>query len=263
MEENVTKAVPYDDFADIYDAWCESAPVTARNKTFYVELMTESDGPVVELGVGNGRICIEAARRGQRVFGVDSSPRILDLCRLRARQAGVLERLTLVQADFRDFELPEPVPLITIPFHAIGHLMSREDKTTAFRNIHGQLITGGRFVFDHFIFDADYPVPSGTTVLRAEGKDPETGRDRFIWESSSRDTSHQVVHMVVCVEDLDDDGVVVKRRYLRSDLSWLSPEESRSLLEETGFEVEEVFGDFDRSPIGEGSPEQIWIARRA
>jgi SAM-dependent methyltransferase len=262
MEEKVTGTVPYDGFADIYDAWCESAPVTARNKVFYVELMIDSPGPVVELGVGNGRICVEVAGRGQRVFGVDSSSRILDLCRRRAQQAGASDSLTLVQADFRDFDLPEPVPLITMPFHSIGHLLTREDKMTALRNIHGQLVTGGRFVFDHFIFDPDYPVPSGVTVLRAEATDPETDRDRLIWESSTRDTSRQVVHIVVCVEDLDDTGTVSKRRYLRSDLSWLSPEESRSLLEETGFEIEAVFGDFDRSPLGQSSPEQIWIARR-
>jgi ubiquinone/menaquinone biosynthesis C-methylase UbiE len=95
----VTKAVPYDVFADIYDAWCESAPVTAKDKTFSVELMTDSRGPVVELGVGNGRICIEVTRRGQRVFGVDSSSQILDLCRLRASQVGVFDRAWLRESS--------------------------------------------------------------------------------------------------------------------------------------------------------------------
>jgi len=45
--------VPYDDFADIYDAWCDSAPITKENQPFYIELMTECSGAVVELGVGN------------------------------------------------------------------------------------------------------------------------------------------------------------------------------------------------------------------
>ena len=102
----MTQGVPYDDFADIYDAWCDSVPIAAENKTFYVELMTDSAGPVVELGVGNGRICIEVARRGGRVFGVDSSTKILELCRGRAEQAGVADRLTLIHADFRETLVP-------------------------------------------------------------------------------------------------------------------------------------------------------------
>jgi SAM-dependent methyltransferase len=259
---NVTRAVPYDDFADIYDAWCESVPIAAENKTFYVKLMTDSAGPVVELGVGNGRICIEVARRGGRVFGVDSSTKILELCCGRAEQAGVADRLTLIHADFRDFELPEPARLITIPFHTIGHLMTREDKLGALRNIHRRLAPGGRFVFDHFIFDPDYPVPPGTAFLRAEVTDPETGRDRLIWETSIRDEARQVIDLIVCTEDLDDNGVVAKRRYLRSSLSWLNPEQSRSLLEETGFEIVSVYGDFNRAPLSDSSPEQVWIARR-
>jgi ubiquinone/menaquinone biosynthesis C-methylase UbiE len=258
----VTRAVPYDDFADIYDAWCDSTPIAAENKKFYVELMTDSADPVVELGVGNGRICIEVARRGGRVFGVDSSTKILELCRGRAEQAGVTDRLLLIQADFREFELPEPAWLITIPFHSIGHLLTRDDKQATLRNVHRWLVPGGIFVFDHFIFDPDYPIPSGTAFLRAEVRDRETGRDRLIWETSIRDQARQVIDVIVCTEDLDENGVAVKRRYRRSSLSWLHPEESRSLLEEAGFEIVSVYGDFSRGPLTDSSPEQIWVARR-
>jgi len=49
-------AVEYDAFADIYDIWAETAPVTRRNLPFYVAEYLRTAGPVVELGVGNGRI---------------------------------------------------------------------------------------------------------------------------------------------------------------------------------------------------------------
>jgi SAM-dependent methyltransferase len=258
----LSKHVPYDEFADIYDAWCESAPVAAENKVFYIDLMCASPGPVVELGVGNGRICIEVAKRGQRVFGVDYSEKILELCRSRAEEAGVSDRLALIHADFRDFQLPESARLVTIPFHSIGHLLTREDKRTAAENIYGQLVAGGRFVFDHFVFDPDYPVPTCIPFLRAEVKDPATGGERLIWEISSRDTAQQRIDLLVCTEDLDADGVVAERRYLRTQLSWMSPEQSRSLLEEAGFDIEAVYGDFQRAPFDESSKVQVWVARR-
>lgn len=258
----MSSPIPYDAFADIYDAWCESAPITRENRDFYVELLAGSPGPRVELGVGNGRICIEVARRGKPVIGVDSSGAILDLCRRRAEEAGIEDELTLVQADFRDFELEAPADLVTIPFHSIGHLLTDEDKLRAMRQVRSQLKPGGRFVFDHFIFDPDYPQPPGIPHLRAELTHPESGRDVFLWETTIRDVERQRLHVVVYTDDVDADGHVVSRRYRRVDLSWIAPERSRELLEEAGFEIETVYGDFRGSPLAAESTHQVWVARK-
>ena len=54
-------------FANCYEEW--SAPMTA-DVPFYVELARRSDGPLVELAIGNGRVAIPVAqatgRRGSR-----------------------------------------------------------------------------------------------------------------------------------------------------------------------------------------------------
>jgi hypothetical protein len=44
-------------------------------------------------------------------------------------------------------------------------------------------------------------------------------------------------------------------------LAWLSVEEWRALLEESGFEVEACYGWFDRKPFT-GGDDSVWIARR-
>ena len=253
-------AVPYDAFADIYDAWVSSAPITEVNRTFYVEKLSEADSPVVELGVGNGRICLEVARRGKPIVGVDSSPKILELCRRRARELDVLDRVTLVEGDFRDFELSEPAGLITIPFHSIGHLLTLEDKLKAFRRVASQLRPGGRFIFDHFIFDPEYPQAPGVAHLRAESRDPTTGRELFLWEATTRDVEQQRLRVVVFTDEIDDDGFVMERRYRRVDLSWITPEQSRALLEKAGFRIDASFGSFDGEPLTDASTHQIWVA---
>lgn len=254
--------VPYDGFAEIYDAWTDEVPVAEEMRSFYVELMAGSDEPVVELGVGNGRICVEVARRGRRVIGVDSSTAILELCRSRALAAGVDDRLRLIRADFRDFELEAPAALITLPFHSIGHLLDDDAKLRCMRRVHDQLRPGGRFVWDHFIFDPDFPAPEGTFTLRSDRRDPQTGRGRLVWECPRRDMERQVIDILVRVEDLTADGTVGATRYLRMALSWIGPERSRELLEESAFEIEELYGDFQRGDFNEESSHQIWVARR-
>jgi SAM-dependent methyltransferase len=254
--------VEYDGFADIYDAWVRQAPIAERNRPFYVEEYLKTPGPVVELGIGNGRIAIEAARHGKPVIGVDSSTEMLARCRERAEAAGVAHRLTLQQADFRDFSLPEPAHQIAIPFHTIGHLVTIEDKRTALRRIHSQLIPGGRLVFDHFIFNPEGARRHQSPSLRAEYTDAATGRDVLLWSITSYDFAAQTMRMITWTDELDQEGVVIRRRYRRLSFSWIEPEQTRALLSETGFEVEALYGDFDRSPFEPGSPEQIWVARR-
>jgi SAM-dependent methyltransferase len=251
----------YDDFADIYDAWCESAPITAKNRGFYVKKLVSSPGPVAELGVGNGRICIEVAKQGRPIAGVDSSSGILDLCRKRAREAGVEERLHLIQADFRDFELREPADLIVLPFHSVGHLLTDDDKLRAMRQVRIQLKDRGTFIFDHFLFDPKY-VQGGVPHLRAEFVDAETGRDQILWEASTHDMERKRIRIVVWTDEIDASGFVVSRRYRRIHLSWMAPEDSRRLLEQAGFEIETVYGDFDENPLTETSTHQIWVARK-
>jgi SAM-dependent methyltransferase len=253
--------VPYDDFADIYDAWCASAPITRKNHGFYLKKLVESQGPVAELGVGNGRICVEVAKRGRSITGVDSSGAILQLCRERAREAGVSDRLSLVQADFRDFVLSEPAELIVLPFHSIGHLLTDDDKLRAMRQVRSQLRDGGRFIFDHFVFDPSY-VQEGVPRLRAEFQSVETGRDYILWEAPTHDMENQRIRIVVWTDEIDSRGIVVSRRYRRLNLSWITPVQSRRLLEAAGFEVEALHGDFEENPLTERSTHQVWVARK-
>jgi SAM-dependent methyltransferase len=257
----MSDARAFDAFADIYDAWVEAAPVTKRNGPFYVELYLEARGPVCELGVGTGRIAVEAAQRGRPVVGVDGSPRMLERCRARARAAGVEGLVTLVEADFRGFTLPEPATLVTIPFHTIGVMLTDDDKRAALARIHAQMAPGGRLVFDHFVFDpaiaAKYDrAPS----LVAEMK--EADRDVLLWMCNRYDHERRQVRIIVWTDAVAPDGTA-ERRYRFIDLSWIEPARMRSLLEECGFEVEACYGDYDKTPFDpRRSEEQVWVARR-
>ena len=58
--------------------------VHALEADFYVEEALAASGPVVELGVGTGRIAVPTALAGVDVIGVDSSAAMLEVCAERA-----------------------------------------------------------------------------------------------------------------------------------------------------------------------------------
>jgi SAM-dependent methyltransferase len=267
----------YDRFAEIYGVWTDTASSTRANLPFYVDAYLAADGPVVELGVGNGRIAVAAAIRGCRIIGIDASTAMLDLCEARAADAGVADRLDLRHADFRDFTLSEPADLIALPYHSIGHLTSLEEKRRALLQVLTQLRPGGRFVFDDFLMTpasmglmrqvqlrAIYPSSATTPPPRHQSSvAPTTTQDTLLWVTSLIDESSQRLTVVTWEDRLHADGTLDTRRYRRLSLSWLTPTQARQLLVDTGFTIEACFGDFDGTPFEEASAlEQIWIARK-
>jgi SAM-dependent methyltransferase len=60
---------------------------------------------VIDLGSGDGRIVIEAAKRGARAMGVDLDPELVKLATENARKAGVADRVKFVQQDIFETDL--------------------------------------------------------------------------------------------------------------------------------------------------------------
>src|ERR671933_2808930 len=112
----------YDAIAELYDPWSASV---VEDVAFYLEEARRSGGPVVELGVGTGRIAVPIAADGIRVIGVDSSEGMLEVCRRHAELAGV--ELDLRLGDLREPPVDEQVPLVICPFRSFLHMRSDED----------------------------------------------------------------------------------------------------------------------------------------
>src|SRR6185503_177587 len=139
----------YAAFAAIYDDW---ASHMTEDVPFYLELVREADGPVVELAVGNGRVAIPVAQEtGRRVVGIDSSPAMLAQARERAVEAGV--ELDLREGDIRELEIEEPAALIYCPGRSLLHLPTWADRRRCFEGVAASLRPNGRFAWNAFAFD--------------------------------------------------------------------------------------------------------------
>src|SRR5690242_9536280 len=78
--------------------------------------VTERDF-VVDLGSGDGRMVIAAAKRGARALGVEYEPEMIALARRNAAAAGVGERAQFVQGDMfqADFSQATVLALFLLP----------------------------------------------------------------------------------------------------------------------------------------------------
>ena len=256
---------PYDQWADIYDTVYSHV---RDDIAFYLEEANRADGPVLELGCGTGRVAIPVARSGVEVVGLDSSAAMLDRARRKARNLGLEEgSLTLVQADMRDFCLPrlareaQKFQLVIVPFRGLLSLLTVEDQVRTLERIKLHLAPGGRLVFNIFVPDLETLSQESDILYHARDvTDPETGASFVVWNQSRFDNHNQLVDTRVVVDELDDTGAVANRLYRDYRLRYVHRWEMHHLLGLCGYEVVDLYGDFDRGPFDETSDEMVWVA---
>jgi SAM-dependent methyltransferase len=230
---------PYDAIAELYDPWSRSV---VEDVAFYLEEARKARPPVVELGVGTGRIAVPIAAEGISVIGVDSSAGMLAICAERARLAGVDDRLDLRLGDLRDPPVDGPVELVICPFRSFLHLEDDAERRSALAAVFRLLAPGGRLAFDVF-------APGKDDIEQTHGRwlEREPGiHERALWDEERR-------RLVLSVRGPDAEATM--------SLAWLAPEEWRALLLAAGFAIEAHYGWFDRSRW-RGGEDSIWIAQR-
>ena len=230
----------YDAIARLYDPWSRSV---TEDVSFYLEQAElVAPGPVVELAVGTGRIAVPIAAAGISVIGVDSSAGMLEICRERAEVAGVGELVDLRFGDLREPPVSERVELVICPFRSYLHLHTDEERLGALLAARELLVPGGRLVFDVF-------APAADDIAETHGRWLE--RELDIYERADWDTDTRT--LTLSVRGPGGESTMV--------LAWLSADEWRELLERAGFEVEALYGWFDRRPF-RGGEDMVWSARR-
>lgn len=257
----------YDAFPEL-PAIYDSVPiyVNRRDIPFYVDEAHRTGGSVLEVGCGTGRILLPIARSGRTIDGLDASPQMLARCRTKLQDEDkiVRGRVSLHQGDARAFDLRRQFDLVIAPFRVVQHLTTIEDQLGFLDSVARHLAPGGRLVFDvfnpHFakLVAADgieredtpvTPLPDGRSFRR-------TGRvSRVRWADQVSE-----IELVYYISSKSADKT--ERRVQSFDMRWFLRAELVHLLARMGFTVRSIYGDFDRSPLMDESPEQIVCAER-
>ena len=126
----------------------------------------------------------------------------------------------------------------------------------------------GRLIFNIFVPNisliAARSGEAGEPLTRfKEFRAPQTGHRIMMWDSRHYRINEQLIENVFTYDEVDENGLVVRRYYKPLKLRWMYRYETEHLLARSGFAVETLHGGFDRRPFDEDSREMIWVARKA
>ncbi|MCX6036927.1 MAG: class I SAM-dependent methyltransferase [Chloroflexi bacterium] len=264
----MTQSGSYDEYLSIAELYDYVVPYRNRpDVAFFVEAAKESGGPVLEVGCGTGRVLIPTAQAGVEIVGLDLSPHMLEVCRgrLKAESEEVRSRVQLVQGDMRQFELSRTFRLVTLPFRPFQHLTTVEDQLACLGCICRHLAEAGRLILDIFnpsleslarqnfgeeiSEEPEFSMPDGRRVIR---------RHKIV----SRDVANQINYVELIYYVTHPNGRQ-ERLVQAFPMRYLFRFEAEHLLARAGFEVEQLYADYDKSPYGSKYPgELIFVARK-
>ena len=235
-----------------------------QDVAFYRDAARDFGDPILELGCGTGRVTMALAEAGKRITGLDLAERMLERAvkKRAALHVEARERVHLVQGDMAQFDLGEKFRLVIIPFRPFQHLLEVKQQIDCLDCVRKHLAPGGRLILDVFQTDAERmhdPVHQRETVV-TEYKTSDSRQVRISERVAAfhRAVQRNEVEMIFSIGHPDGRK---ERLVYAWTLRYFFRYEIEHLLARCGFRVTAFYGNFDRTPLVDSSPEMIYVAQ--
>ncbi|WP_342823888.1 class I SAM-dependent methyltransferase [Candidatus Lucifugimonas marina] len=252
-----------------YVAWAEwydifYAAADPGDLDFYHGLCRASGGPILEIGVGTGRIALPLAKDGMEIVGIDLYEPMLKVAQQRALDVAPLDgSLKLIQADMRDFDLKRKFPVVTIPARTLLLATTEEDQIDTLCRAVQHLEEDGTMAFNLFYPDPEMLADDPDEEFLLEVVEKPDGGRYVLTAKNHFDLDSQLNHGTQIAEELDPKGEVLRRQELEVVVRYLYPEQVISMCQRVGLDVIEMWGDYEGSDLDEESDEIVVLARHS
>jgi SAM-dependent methyltransferase len=243
-----------DAFADVYDEWY--AGISDVDATVATLLELAAEGPVLELGVGTGRLALPLAAagrsRGIEVVGVDTSPAMLERLVVRDTAGLVTDgTLDVIEADMVHGLPDRTFAMAFVAYNTLFNLTDDGAQAECFRQVAVRLRPGGRFVIEAFV--PDEPARHGDDVSVRT-----LTADRVVLSVTRHDGERRTASGQF-VELTEAGGVRLRPWSIR----YATPGELDAMAAAAGFDLEHRWEAFDHTPFDAESPRHVTVYRRA
>ncbi len=233
-------------FADVYDEWYgDISDVDATVETL-AELSAEAGTlPIVELGVGTGRLALPLAQRVQPtpVIGIDSSAAMLT----QLKNKNIDTPVHTILGDMVD-DLPDaPLGVVFVAFNTFFNLGTQQRQRACMQSVAQRLDPTGSFVIEALV--PDEPPRTGSLV---ELKSLD--RDRVVLSVARYDGIAQSAEGQF-IEFTEAGGVRLRPWSIR----YASPVELDAMAAEVGLSCRYRWQSFARDPFTEDSTRHVSV----
>lgn len=204
-------------------------------------------GPVLELGIGTGRVALPLREKGLEVHGIDASSKMIE--ELRRKPGG--DEIPVAIGDFSDVPVEGKFSLVFVTFNTFFALTTQEAQVRCFANVAAHLLPHGLFVIEAFVPDLSRFTRNQSVVAS------RIGLDEVRFDVSQHDPLYQrVVAQHVVITQGETRLFPVQIRY-----AW--PSELDLMAQLAGLRLKERWSNWQRSPFTSGSSAHVSVYESA
>ena len=240
----------YENFARVYDELMDNVPYEEWAQ-FILNLLQDrkiTEGLVLELGCGTGKLMSLLGKAGFDMIGVDNSVEMLQIAREKTSQ----DFLYLLQ-DMRDFELYGTVKAVISVCDSVNYITKKEELRKVFQLVNNYLDPEGLFIFD-FNTEYKYRELIGETVIAEDREDVS-----FIWFNEYDEDSHlNDIDLKVFVQEEGDIYQKFQEEHIQRGYTL---DEIKQLLEESGLIFLEAYEEYTMQAPQQDSGRIVVVAQ--
>ena len=219
---------------------------------FYEHWAKQTNGPILELACGTGRVATHLIKSGFNYSGLDLSSVFIDHCKSKRFNG------KFITGDMRHFNLGQKFDLIFIPFNSFLHLYKEDEMTQCLKSIQNHLSDNGKFLLDIF-------VPNPEFLYRDPDKKYEemtiihpNGGECTVWQKNQYKEETEINH----IHWFFNRGNIEPMDEYDFDMRMIYPDTMDRVLSDSDFTIEEKWGDYDGEPFNETSLLQLYICSK-
>lgn len=237
-----------DRFADVYDDWYPGGPDTVTAVAAISALAASegaTPGPVLELGVGTGRLAVPLSEAGLAVTGLDASSAMLD--RLAAKPGG--QRIVAVLGDMAG-PLPDgPFAVVVLARNTFFNLTTDDAQHRCLTEVRRVLAPEGRLVLEAF-------VPEERSDTRSSVEVRDISADRVVLFVDRHDPVTQEAWSSFV--ELTASGTTFRPCHVL----YRRPDQLDAMAVAAGLRLQERWSGWDGRRFDDDSPSHVSIYRR-
>ncbi|MFZ7104714.1 MAG: class I SAM-dependent methyltransferase [Peptococcaceae bacterium] len=243
----------YDRIASYYDRYVK----TDIDFSFFLKETAKTDGEVLELMSGTGRLSLPLIQAGVKLTCVDSSLPMLGILRKKLELQGL--SACVIHQDICKIDLNKQFDMIILPFHSFAELVNESDRVKALEVIYKHLAKNGRFLCP--LHNPAVRLKTVTGQLHLLGSYPaEAGENALlVWSAESYNPHTRIVEGVQIYEEYDREGEMLARTMIGLKFCLLERAQFEELAVSAGFKINCLYGDYSYSAFNENtSPVMIF-----
>lgn len=230
-----------------------------KDDDFYLDLAKKSKGKVLDLACGTGRLTIAIHNNGIDVTGLDIMPEMLRM----AKQKSVGLNIDWIEADCRNFKLPNTFDLALMTSNGFQYLLTEKDQVDFFKSVNKHLNEKGLCAFE--IRNAQKMEYGAISRSLVEGEFKH-------WQSITNSKNEEIKvhictnfneetkldHIIFKCENVATKNIEISEEYLR----YTEKETLNGLLNNCGFKIIHQYGFWDKIPFTKDSLALITICEK-